>query len=44
MALDTTATALALFLALFSKDITLLIQTYMKVSHSSLGTFQKMIS
>ena len=44
MALDTTATALALFLALLFKDITLLIPAKMKVSHSSVGPFQKMIS
>ena len=43
MVLDITATALALFLALIFMDITLLIQTSMKVYHSSLGPFHKMM-
>ena len=43
MAFDITATALALFLALLFIDITLLIQAQMKVYHSSLGRFQKMM-
>ena len=43
MALDITATAPALFLALLFIDITLLIQTQMKVTHSSLGPFHEMM-
>ena len=43
MVFDITATALALFLALIFMDITLLIQTSMKVYHSSLGLFHKMM-
>ena len=43
MGFDITATALALFLALIFTNIALLIQAYMKVYHSSLGLFQKMM-
>ena len=43
MGFDITTTALALFLALIFTNIALLIQAYMKVYHSSLGLFQKMM-
>ena len=43
MAFDITATALALFHAHLFIDITRLIQAQMKVYHSSLGRFQKMM-
>ena len=43
MGFDITATALALFLALIFTNIALLIQAQMKVYHSSLGLFQKMM-
>ena len=43
MGFDITATVLALFLGLIFTNIALLIQAQMKVYHSSLGLFQKMM-
>jgi len=43
MGFDINATALALFLGLIFTNIALLIQAQMKVYHSSLGMFQKMM-
>lgn len=43
MALDFTVTTPALFLALLFIAISLLIQTQMKLSHSTPGPFQKMM-
>ena len=43
MGFDITATSLALFLGLIFTNIALLIQAQMKVYHSSLGLFQKMM-